>query len=279
MQNLYHSDKHFVKENSIQYSLSIRFATDGLSFCIHDRSGQLLVFSHQTYRPESRIESFSKIYQILTTEEILNLPYQKVYLLFCAQEKTLIPASAFHKDQVAELYRLCFPVEKKEEFLARSLSHTESYLVESHPVQFLTFLKEHFPAAVMVNHAYPFIVHSLAAAVFQQEYLFVDIQNRYFDLLFLRNKKIVLFNTFSYRSIPDIVFHILNSLKRMTINKDTVQTTISGELVNDPKLFHTLNTYIPNLSVLKDTRLNRLLNDEKLNSSCFVHFLNIDVCE
>ena len=103
MQNLYQLDKHFVKENSIQYILSIRFATDGLSFCVHDSSNRLLLFSHQVYQPESRIEGFTKIYQILTTEEILNLPYQKVYLLFCKQEKTLIPLSAFHKDHLAEL--------------------------------------------------------------------------------------------------------------------------------------------------------------------------------
>ena len=35
MQNLYQLDKHFVKENSIQYILSIRFATDGLLSLIH----------------------------------------------------------------------------------------------------------------------------------------------------------------------------------------------------------------------------------------------------
>lgn len=279
MQNLYHLDKHFVKKNSIQYILSIRFATDGLSFCVYDQSDRLLLFSHQVYSPESRVEEHTKIYQILTTEEILNLPYQKVYLLFCKQEKTLIPLSAFQKDHLAELYRLCFPVEKNEEFLTRSIPRSESYFVESHPAQLLAFLKGHYSAAVMVNHAYPFIIHSLTAAVFPQEYLFVDIQNRYFDLLLIRHKKIALFNTFTYRSVTDIVFHILNSLKQTDTPKETVQTTISGELVNDPKLFNTLNMYIPNVSLLKDTRLNRLLNDEKLNSSRFVHFLNTHTCE
>lgn len=279
MQNLYQLDKHFVKENSIQYILSIRFATDGLSFCVHDSSNRLLLFSHQVYQPDSRMEGLTKIYQILTTEEILNLPYQKVYLLFCKQEKTLIPLPAFHKDHLAELYRLCFPLEKKEEFLTRLIPRSECYFVESHPTQLLTFLKTHYPAAVMINHAYPFIIHSLTAAIFPQEYLFIDIQNRYFDLLLIHDKKITLFNTFTYRSVTDIVFHILNSLKQTNTNKETVQTTISGELVNDPKLFNTLNTYIPNVSLLKDTRLNRLLNDENLNSSCFVHFLNIHTCE
>lgn len=87
MQNLYQLDKHFVKENSIQYILSIRFATDGLSFCVHDSSNRLLLFSHQVYQPESRIEGLTKIYQILTTEEILNLPYQKYISCFVNKRK------------------------------------------------------------------------------------------------------------------------------------------------------------------------------------------------
>lgn len=32
MQNIFYLDNNFVKENSIQYILSIRFSTDGLSF-------------------------------------------------------------------------------------------------------------------------------------------------------------------------------------------------------------------------------------------------------
>ncbi|MFQ6944882.1 MAG: DUF3822 family protein [Odoribacter splanchnicus] len=44
MQNVYYIDSNFIKENSSQYILSIRYSTDGLSFCVHNHNHQLLVF-------------------------------------------------------------------------------------------------------------------------------------------------------------------------------------------------------------------------------------------
>lgn len=44
MQNVYYIDSNFIKENSPQYILSIRYATDGLSFCVHDPYNKLAGF-------------------------------------------------------------------------------------------------------------------------------------------------------------------------------------------------------------------------------------------
>lgn len=53
MQNVYYIDSNFIKENSSQYILSIRYSTDGLSFCVHNHNHQLLVFFFQPYQLDS----------------------------------------------------------------------------------------------------------------------------------------------------------------------------------------------------------------------------------
>lgn len=61
MQNIYYLDSNFTKENLSQYILSIRFSTDGLSFCLHDSTNKLIALSHQHYCLESQDEVIARV--------------------------------------------------------------------------------------------------------------------------------------------------------------------------------------------------------------------------
>ena len=86
MQSVYYIDHTFVKENSTQYILSIRYSTDGLSFCIHDHNNKLLVFFYQPFSLDTKDAVIAKVKKIIVDEEVLNLKYKKVYILPCNKE-------------------------------------------------------------------------------------------------------------------------------------------------------------------------------------------------
>ena len=75
MQNVYYIDSNFIKENSSQYILSIRYSTDGLSFCVHNHNHQLLVFFFQPYQLDSQDAVIAKVKKIMVEDELLNLKY------------------------------------------------------------------------------------------------------------------------------------------------------------------------------------------------------------
>ena len=81
MQNVYYIDSNFIKENSSQYILSIRYSTDGLSFCVHNHNHQLLVFFFQPYQLDSQDAVIAKVKKIMVEDELLNLKYKKVYFI------------------------------------------------------------------------------------------------------------------------------------------------------------------------------------------------------
>lgn len=279
MQNIYYTDINFVKENSTQYILSIRFSTDGLSFCIHDSYGKLMSFFSQPYSLDSQDEVIAKVKKAITEEELLKLKYKKVYILPCKRDKTLIPAHLFDKNYLADLYRICLHSEKNDVLLYRKIRIMEAYIAEALPRNFVTFLSSRYQSLCIVNSAYPFIINSLSGTLMNREHLFVDIHDRYFDLLISRSNEVLLFNSFGYNSVTDLIYYILNCLKHVNVNKNNLQTILSGNLVNDPQLTSTLGKYIPNLSVLNDRSLNQTLKNEKLNSSSFIHLLSMHKCE
>lgn len=279
MQSVYYIDSNFIKENSSQYILSIRYATDGLSFCVHDQNNRLLVFFLQPFNLEGTDAVIAKVKKIMVDDILLNLKYKKVFLIPCNKEKILLPAHAFNKNTLADMYRLCFQPHKNDTLIFRKIRIMESYIVEALPRSFVTFLTARYQSLCIVNSAYPFIIHSLSSILFNADHMFIDIHDQYFDLLLTRNNDVALFNSFTYGSVNDIIYYCLNCLKQCNISKDNLQTTISGNLVNDPMLADTLSKFIPNISVLNYAPLSQLVKNDELNNSSFIHLLNIHKCE
>lgn len=279
MQNIYYIDSHFIKENSPQYILSIRYATDGLSFCVHDISNKLLVFFFQPFHLDSQDAVIAKVKKIMVDDLILNLKYRKVYLLPCNKEKILLPAHVFNKNTLSDMYRLCLQPHKNDTLLYRKIKIMESYIVEALPRSFVTFLTARFQALCIVNSAYPFIIQSLSNILFNANHLFIDIHDQYFDILLTRSNEVLLFNSFAYGSATDVIYYSLNCLQQCNVSKEGLQTTISGNLVNDSALLDILNRYIPNISVLNYAPLSLLVKNNELNNSSFIHLLNIHKCE
>lgn len=279
MQSVYYIDSNFIKENSSQYILSIRYATDGLSFCVHDQNNRLLVFFLQPFNLEGTDAVIAKVKKIMVDDILLNLKYKKVFLIPCNKEKILLPAHAFNKNTLADMYRLCFQPHKNDTLIFRKIRIMESYIVEALPRSFVTFLTARYQSLCIVNSAYPFIIHSLSSILFNADHMFIDIHDQYFDLLLTRNNDVALFNSFTYGSVNDIIYYCLNCLKQCSISKDNLQTTISGNLVNDPMLADTLSKFIPNISVLNYAPLSQLVKNNELNNSSFIHLLNIHKCE
>ena len=113
MQNVYYIDSNFIKENSSQYILSIRYSTDGLSFCVHNHNHQLLVFFFQPYQLDSQDAVIAKVKKIMVEDELLNLKYKKVYILPCQKEKILLPAHVFNKNTLGDVPDLPATSEKR----------------------------------------------------------------------------------------------------------------------------------------------------------------------
>lgn len=279
MQNVRYIDNDFIKENSLQYILSIRCATDGLSFCIHDsKNDRLLAFFFQPYYLENVEAAILKTKQIIEEETLLNLRYNKTYLLLCFKEKILIPAEFFLNETAHTFYQTCFPLHSNDVLIHKEIKAIDSYLVETLPDHFVAFIKKQYPTIIIVNSAYPFIKESLANIGSNKHHLFLDLHHQYFDLLLTCQTKVLLFNSFEHHSISDIAYYSLNCLRQCDVNPEDLKTICSGNLIDDPTLVEILGKYIPKFSIITNPLLSEKIADSSLNYSSYIHLLNIHRC-
>ena len=215
----------------------------------------------------------------MVEDELLNLKYKKVYIRPCQKEKILLPAHVFNKNTLGDMYRICLQPQKNDILLYRKIKAIESYLVEVLPRSFVNFLSSRYASLCIVNNAYAFIIQAIESIQFNTNHLFIDIHDRYFDLLLTQNNEVLLFNSFDYGSVTDLIYYTLNCLQQCHIDKENVHTSLSGNLVNDPDLLTLMNKYIPNVSILNCAPLSQLVRNNELNNSSFIHLLNIHKCE
>ena len=165
MQSIYFVDSNFTYESSKKSILSIRYATDGFSFCVHDETGKLVVFVHEPYAADSREAAVARLKNYVVNDAILNLRFKKVYIMPCFKEKLLVPGAFFDKANITTLYTVNQEVSPDDTILYHHIEGIEAYLVETVISSFHDFVREHFPVFQIVNGAYPFILGAMGKAL------------------------------------------------------------------------------------------------------------------
>ena len=214
----------------------------------------------------------------MVNDAILNLHFKKVYIMPCFKEKLLVPEAFFNKTNITTLYTVNQEVSPDDTILYHHIEGIEAYLVETVISSFHDFVREHFPVVQIVNGAFPFILGAMGKALRDTEQIFLDIQDNYFDLLFIRNSSIQLFNTFNYKATTDIVYFVLNCIKECEVKQEKVHLSICGPAIKDNKLKELLSLYLPNPYFAREPLLNGILHDKEFNSSYFTHLLNLHRC-
>lgn len=278
MQSIYFVDPNFTYELSTKSILSIRYATDGFSFCVHDATNKLVVFVHEPHAVDSQEAAVAHFKNYVVNDAILNLRFKKVYIMSCFKEKLLVPGAFFDESNITILYSINQEITSEDLLLYHHIESIDAFLIETIIASFNDFIQEHFPMARIVNEAYPFIQGAMAKALHDTEQIFLNIQENYFDILFIRNTGIQLFNSFNYKAATDIVYFLLNCMKECGIDKTKAHLSISGPVFHDNKLQELLSAYLSNPYFAKEPLLNSILQDKEFNGSHFTHLLNLHRC-
>lgn len=88
MQSIYFVDSNFTYESSKKSILSIRYATDGFSFCVHDETEKLVVFVHEPYAADSREAAVARLKNYVVNEADLEPSFQESIYHAVFQGKT-----------------------------------------------------------------------------------------------------------------------------------------------------------------------------------------------
>ena len=231
--------------------LSIRFCPDRFSLLVADASFRpvLLNTYHFDHQPafSSHPEECEKV---LEEMELMDFEGETVFVVDSPQ---ICPVPAHHVDaQTApDVLGKTARVEKGEISSRRHIRRRRMELLFAYP-DGLDELGEKIPGSVNIIHAAECMLSlsdQIQASDHQRGFILAEVQNSILNLLIIRGDEVLLLNRFALKDTSDFIYHTLNCIKQLDLDRETIPLYLAGKVHPEHELYGLLRKYVRNVKL------------------------------
>ena len=249
-----------IKTNSLintkESHLSIQFSLDGFSFCILNKSSKTFTalydytFKNLNNSPQKLLENISDIFK---NEELLQKKYDSVNVSHINELATFVPKPLFDSGKLKEYLSFNTKVYPTDYFVYDEIKSHDIVSVYIPYANINNFLLEHFNGFVFKHFSSILIENLLNVYKFSLiPHMFAYINNNHFELVVIANKKLQLYNTFTFATKEDFIYYVLFTAEQLKLNPKKFELLLLGTIQKDDDLYKMAYTYIKNVSLLEN---------------------------
>ena len=232
--------------------LSIQVRLDGLSFCILNRGNNEIVWYKKKDFPKEYdpVKILSQIELLYKMEKELQIPVDEVVLLFSNDLYSLVPKPYFIEEEASNYLKFNTKILKTDVVAHDYLDQKELVTV-------------YIPYANITNYffdKYGEFEYKHSISVLTDAVLCIDsgegttayLNNftDYFDLVVVKNNKLLLCNTFSYSTKEDFIYYLLFTAEQLELDPSEFELNLLGDISENSALYSIAYTYIKNVNLL-----------------------------
>ncbi|MGS2761603.1 DUF3822 family protein [Sinomicrobium sp. M5D2P9] len=229
--------------------LSIQVSLSGLSFCILDGlSKTIFSLEHHPFAevttPQAMLKETEKLFGEL---EILEQPFKKVYVIHNNNLSTFVPKPLFSDKNLSE-------------YLKFDVKIFETDFITYDDIGSLGLINVYIPFVNINNYIfdrfgefeYRHFSSILTETLLQNNSgkgtsMYVHVEKEHFEIVVLRDGKLLLYNTFTYTNKEDFIYYILFTAEQLELNPDEFPLYLLGEIHEGDALYTIAYTYIRNV--------------------------------
>ncbi len=237
--------------SSNNYEISIQVSLNGFSFCLFDIHRNMFVMLRD-YKLSGRDDELSKqIGEIILKDDFLGKPYHRYRLVYIFEKNTLVPAGLFDPAAKDDYFTLNHILDDNYLVSNNRIMEPDSYLLFDIRKDLQDVFIKAFPEASLSHHLKPLLYACFDNATRQKErYLHINIEDTYFNIVIIRDRKMEFINTFRYRNSSDILYYLLFTLEKLKIGKEeTIHAT--GLIRKGDELYNNLSPYTSKIKLEK----------------------------
>jgi Protein of unknown function (DUF3822) len=226
------------------YELSVELSSHNLSFCILDgiRNKYILL---RSFLPENQ-KKFTpdQMREIISNDDFLKRKYKKIHCVLSSPRFTLVPEALYDPGRKDEYFSFNHAISESSLILTDRLKDPDSYLLFAVSKPYAELVREFFPGSVTLHHLRPLFVQIRNERKSAGDnYIHAHIEADNFDLIIFSNNTLQLCNSFLYRNVSDILYHILNVFRNLNIKQEET-IILSGQVEKFDDLSSNLSFYI-----------------------------------
>ncbi|WP_310557506.1 DUF3822 family protein [Flavobacterium sp.] len=106
--------------------------------------------------------------------------------------------------------------------------------------------------------------------------VFVHCQNDNFQIIVVKNQKLILFNSFEYKTKEDFIYFLLFTVEQLQLNPEVFHLKMFGGITKDSEIYQIAYKYIRNISLFFE---NNDLESKISQQEYLQNFILIHACE
>lgn len=229
-----------VNSNDNQYSLSIRFTSDGFSLLISDENQLQISTKNVSFDLFSKSEE--NFLDLLDKELELNINYQAIRIIFETDLYSVIPKPLFNTETANELLNLQHHnIKPTDIILHNELLAWDAVLVFAIPGTINSVMSKILPEIKIEHHIYSFINDSVALQ--NDPNMHIWVRQNIMDVVILDKGNLRLIKSFSFATNEDFVYYIMNLFELLPLDTEQCKLVIYNSK-KQPKLVELTSKYI-----------------------------------
>jgi hypothetical protein len=245
-------DASYVAEDSPEkLHLSVQFGLDGLNAAVLDPTSNKYLCVERI--PLSEDTDYSNLTQNLEaaieSSELLQQSYKSADGAYRGPHATLVPNALYEKEQQSKYLDFNFsdlPAGKIHTDTLFSIGSANVYLV---PEAAAALFTQRFPN-IRFHHSNTVLIETVMR---QNRYstdqaIYVNINEKDFDMLVLAGKSLQFYNSFAYQSAEDLVYYLLYVVEQLKLSPTKTPITLLGEIDRESATYEYLKQYLSQLS-------------------------------
>jgi len=228
---------------------SIRLSVDGFSILVSDASYAPVYVKQYTFEsavPEE--DQLSECGRILDEDGLLSFEGETI-LIADSMAVTLLPDQFFDQDKRREiLEKVCSPGETDHVF-DRIIKNRKLILVYAVSEKIIE-LSKRFTGDVKILHTAECLISlsdQIKSSDHQRGVVLAEVQAHTLDILVIKGDRILLTNRYSLNDPSDFIYHVLNTMKQLDLDQNSIPIYLSGIIHEEHELYGLLGKYIRNV--------------------------------
>jgi len=230
--------------------LSIQVALNGLSFCVFDSLNEkVLDLQEVKFNYTQSLED--QLWRTFVDFSALTKSYDEVVVLHDNSFNSFVPKALFDEEYLGSYLQYNTKVFESDFFAYDEMSTYDMNNVHVPFVNVNNFLIDQFGTFDYKNVNTVLVSRLLELSKNKdQKQVYIHLQDTHFEIVITHNLKLLLCNSFEYKTPEDFVYYLLFTLEQLQLNPETVSVFLLGKISEDHPCFEIAYRYNRNISFL-----------------------------
>jgi hypothetical protein len=257
-----------------QEILSIQASLNGLYFSILDTvDNEIIFFKELIFKSQKNpLEIEKLLVSEFETNLYLQKDFRKVIFIHSNNLCTFVPKSLFDESKLIDYLKFDNKIFESDYVVADEVSGNDIMAVYVPFVNLNNFFFDCFGGFEYHHASSIFLNKILNKANTKTNNLYCNVALSSFELIYIKEGKLNLYNSFEFNTLEDFIYYILFTIEQLQIDSESISFVLLGNINENDSFYNTIYKYVRNVSIWDENTTHSISETYKNTVKKHNHF-------